>query len=107
MNARDFRCFFSTGGGWGVFSQRVGGRSHEVRLEVRHGEVRLRRLGLRNEAGFRAAALSAAPGPGAGAASAKVRVEGEGLDLDFGSEVVIGEGQSLGLTLAPAVPAKQ
>jgi non-lysosomal glucosylceramidase len=103
VNARDFRCFFSTGGGWGVFSQRVSARSHDVRLEVRHGEVRLRRLGLRNEAGFRVAAVSAA-GPGAAAASATVHVEGEGLDLDFGGEVVIGEGQSLALTLAPARP---
>jgi len=107
VNARDFRCFFSTGSGWGVFSQRVGGQSHDVRLEARHGEVRLHRLGLRNEAGFQAVALSAASGPGAVAASAKVRVEGEGLELDFGSEVVIGEGQSLALTLGPSRPSQK
>jgi uncharacterized protein (DUF608 family) len=37
-----FRCVVMLGGGWGVLSRDEGG----VRLEVRHGEVTLRRFGL-------------------------------------------------------------
>jgi non-lysosomal glucosylceramidase len=106
VNAKDFRCYFTTGGGWGVFSQKVTARAHEVRLEVRHGEVRLRTLGLRNEAGLAAAALTEASGPGVDIRAAKLRAQGEGFLVDLGRDTVIPEGQSLALTIAPSSPAR-
>ena len=64
VNARDFRCFFSAGGGWGTFEQRVSeNRALDARLDVRYGEVRLRRLDLRNEAGWGKAVRGHRDGP--------------------------------------------
>jgi hypothetical protein len=100
VNARDFRCFFTAGEGWGVYRQRLeGDRTQGVGLEVRHGVVRLRHLDLRNEAAWRAATVSAVTGPAVDSAGVSVRAEGDRLDVDLGREVAITEGQTLALTL--------
>jgi uncharacterized protein (DUF608 family) len=101
VNARDFRCFFSTGSGWGSFAQRVDARRHEVRLEVRHGSMTLRTLALRDDAGLgTAAAVVEATGPGVVAKNVRVAREGPTLVAHFGSSLTLAEGQSLQLTLA-------
>jgi hypothetical protein len=100
VNARDFRCFFTAGEGWGVYRQRLeGDRALGVGLEVRHGVVRLRHLALRNEAAWREADVSTSKGSTVAAADASVRVVENRLDVDLGQEVAINEGQSLALTL--------
>ncbi|HEY6548340.1 MAG TPA: GH116 family glycosyl hydrolase, partial [Vicinamibacteria bacterium] len=103
VNARDFRCFFSTGGGWGTFEQRVAeSRAFDARLDVRSGEIRLRRLELRNEAGWKQAVAASVSGPDGRSARASVRLEGETLRIDLGRELAVREGQSLALALRPA-----
>ena len=100
VNARDFRCFFTAGEGWGVYRQRLeGDRALGVGLDVRHGVVRLRHLALRNEAAWRGADVSASKGSTVAAADASVRVVENRLDVDLGQEVAINEGQTLALTL--------
>lgn len=47
INAANFRCFFSTGSGWGSFAQQTGSDSLTASLDVRHGSLQLRSLGLR------------------------------------------------------------
>jgi hypothetical protein len=100
VSARDFRCFFTTGTGWGVFSQRLSERTHDARLDVRYGEVRLRTLDLGSEAPLSKLSVASASGPGVEARRTRAAREGEGLRVDFGRELVIGEGQSLSVSLA-------
>jgi hypothetical protein len=103
VNARDFRCFFSAGSGWGVFRQRLEEkRGLDARLEVRHGELRVRHLSLRNESAWPAVAISSLAAPGVPPGNASVRVEGETLAIDLGQEALVGEGQALALTLRRA-----
>ena len=45
-DAVDFQCFWSTGTGWGQFSQRMGGDGVEVTLSVLSGTLPLRQLEL-------------------------------------------------------------
>jgi hypothetical protein len=106
VQARDFRCFFSTGSGWGSFAQRVDGRAHEVRLEVGHGSVSLRTLAVRDEAGLGGGArVAEAVGPGVVARNLRVARAGETLAVHFGSGLSLAEGQSLRLTLSGSRPA--
>jgi hypothetical protein len=102
VNARDFRCFFTAGEGWGVYRQRLeGDRALGVGLDVRHGVVRVRQLDLRPEKAWPGAGIAALTGAGAALGEASVRAEGETLRVDLGREVAVGEGQTLALTLRP------
>jgi hypothetical protein len=107
VNGRDFRCFFTAGAGWGVFSQRLDKeRALTARLDVSYGEVRLRRLDLRSETAWPGVAVASATGPEVQAAGVAVRADGQTLRVDLGKEVVLAEGQTLVLTLRPqAKPA--
>ena len=98
----DFRCFFSAGAGWGVFSQRIAPREgFTASVATRFGEVRLRHLHLANTPRWPGATLRSATGPaGESITGASVRLEGNVLAIDLGAEVVVGEGQSLSVTLA-------
>jgi uncharacterized protein (DUF608 family) len=100
VSPADFRCFFSTGGGWGVFAQRLEAkRALEARLEVRHGELRLRELDLGNALGWPAAAVASLSGPGVEAGAASIRVEGGTLRVELGREIVVPAGDALSLRL--------
>jgi hypothetical protein len=102
INARDFRCFFTAGSGWGVFRQRLESeRAFEVRLDLHYGELRLRRLELRNEAAWTGAAISSIKGPGLTPDAVTVRADRETLGVDLGQEILLGERQTLALTLRP------
>jgi non-lysosomal glucosylceramidase len=46
VNEADFRCFFSTGTAWGLFTQRRTAEGYTATLEVRHGELTLNALRL-------------------------------------------------------------
>ena len=41
VNAQDFRCFYSTGGSWGVLSQQVAKGMRTARIEVAYGKLEL------------------------------------------------------------------
>jgi uncharacterized protein (DUF608 family) len=102
VNAGDFRGFFTAETGWGVFGQRIDGdRSFDARIEVRHGEVRLRHLDLQNVASWPGAALASATGPSGALSGATVRADAGTLRVDLGEEIRIAEGQTLALTLRP------
>ena len=103
LNERDFRCFFSAGTGWGVFSQKLTPREGFVAgLESRHGEVRLRHVNLANTPGWPRVVLRSAIGPGgATMTGASLQRDGDTLAVDLGAEIVVGEGQSLRMTLGP------
>jgi uncharacterized protein (DUF608 family) len=107
LNERDFRCFFTAGGGWGVFSQRLDKeRGLAARLDVGYGEVRLRRLDLHGEAAWPRVVVASASGPELLPTGVTARAEGQTLRVDLGKEVVLAEGQTLALTLRPqAEPA--
>ena len=46
VNANDFRCFYSTGSGWGTFSQKISGPSLEAEIGADYGSLELRQIGL-------------------------------------------------------------
>jgi uncharacterized protein (DUF608 family) len=46
LNATDFRCFFSTGSGWGTFSQKVARQDAVARIDLAGGALTLKELGL-------------------------------------------------------------
>ena len=46
LDVNPFRCFWSTGNGWGVFEQKKSGKSISAKLEVRHGALTLKRFSL-------------------------------------------------------------
>jgi hypothetical protein len=101
VNARDFRCFFSTGSGWGSFAQRVSARGHEATLDVRHGSLRLDALALRDDASLGGdATVVAVVEPGASAKNVRLEREGTTWVVRFGSGLQLAEGQSLRLTLS-------
>jgi non-lysosomal glucosylceramidase len=103
VNAKDFRCFFTAGDGWGTYSQRVDkANAVEARVDVRHGTVSVRHLRLRNEGAWRGASISRLDGPGVAVGEASVRTDGESLDVDLGRIVVVAEGQALNLALKPS-----
>ena len=47
LNAADFRCFFTTGSGWGTFSQKVARQDAVARIDLAGGALTLTELGLR------------------------------------------------------------
>ncbi len=59
INRRNFRCFFSTGSGWGLFSQTAGPSGLRAALDVRHAQLVLREFRLAPLEGFRPAAVVA------------------------------------------------
>ena len=61
LHQQDFRCIFTTGGAWGVFTQRVGARKAAGTLELRGGTLELARFGFApgsSRAGGAAASLN-------------------------------------------------
>jgi len=101
VSAQDFRCFFSTGTGWGSFRQRVEGkRTFSAALEVRHGKVEIRRLSLKNEPAWAGASVARFEAPGL-TDRPTVRLRGEGLEVDLGRPIALAEGQKLELQLTP------
>ena len=103
VNEGDFRCFFSAGTGWGVFSPAgrgarraswSGSTSATARCACATCAWPTRRDG-------RARPCDPPPArAGAAIAGASVRLDGDVLAIDLGAEVVVAEGQSLGLKLA-------
>jgi hypothetical protein len=87
----DFRCFFSTGTGWGTFRQDAG----SAQLELRHGSLRLSRLQLRppHLSIAREAKVNGHP------LFAQIETREDGTGLTF-ETVVLGPGDILGVEYA-------
>jgi non-lysosomal glucosylceramidase len=100
LNADNFRCFFAAGSGWGAYSQHAQEGSLAVQIELRHGQLPLRYLRLRSEAGA-ALAVTRLIGPGGKRlAGSKLAVKGKDFLLDFGNPVVITAGDSIHVNLS-------
>jgi hypothetical protein len=84
INAEDFRCFFSTGTGWGLFSQSRTGADYAATIEVRGGEVTLSSLRIPADGAIQVAA---------GGARQPVRIT-DGI-VTFAAPVTLASGQSL------------
>ena len=46
VNASDFKCFYSTGSGWGVYRQKLSDKTFVAGIGITWGEVELQRIGL-------------------------------------------------------------
>ncbi|MFQ6133550.1 MAG: GH116 family glycosyl hydrolase, partial [Armatimonadota bacterium] len=93
LSAEDFRCFFTTGSGWGLFSQRQtdGRMLAEIRLD--YGELALRSVRLRAPGGPVQAELEGMT------MAAEREVAGEQVVVSFPRAVTISAGQTLRLCL--------
>lgn len=95
----DFRCFFSTGSGWGVYSQRARGDSLEAEIALERGSLRVRRVTL--------------PAPGKHAkvrvwledaqVGARSRVEGDKVVLELEETARLAQGGRLRVALEGGV----
>lgn len=96
ISADRFRCFFSAGSGWGSFAQESDGAGFGARLELRGGELRLRRLALRTSGGL------ALAGATLGGAAVGATAEQAGADtvLVFDQELELHAGEAIEVRLA-------
>jgi non-lysosomal glucosylceramidase len=99
VNREDFSCFYSTGSGWGVFTQRLTPKRRRAVIDVKYGELELRELGL----DWRDLKASAIEGLRTRLGSGDVEVEPEkteeGLLLRFSEPVKVVPGRPLVVTL--------
>ena len=99
LDRGDFRCFFSTGGGWGVFAQRHTPRRRRAVVDVRYGEMELRQLGL----DWQDLDASTVERVRARIGSVYFEIETEktegGLLVKFGKPVLVRPGRSLVVTV--------
>ena len=96
LSAERFRCFFSTGSGWGSFAQQSESGGFTATLELRGGSLRLQRIGLRPPAP--PTRVSATRGSEALAA----RLEPDDVDVVvvLDQEIALNEGETLEVMLA-------
>jgi hypothetical protein len=88
LSEGDFRCFFSCGTAWGVYSQRWTASKGELRLEVRGGKLELARLGFVPAFAARRKGKGGKAGPTRTARSAEASLAGEDVpaELEVGGE---------------------
>ena len=96
VHADDFRCFFTTGSGWGSYNQQRTANSLACQVTVRRGQVALRWLEIGLPEGVRAEQVTVA-----GREAARVAGIGTAgrLRIDLGGEVVVSGGETLAVTL--------
>lgn len=88
VSEEDFRCFFSTGGGWGTYAQRVRGKGFAAALKLDFGRLALREWTLPPKPAKKAAWRVTLDGKGVPSAF-------EGGVLRFEKEIAVEEGQML------------
>ena len=97
IRSRAFRCFWSTETGWGLFSQKIGEKTHTAEIGVRFGTVELNSLTLRTPAS-EAAQVQASCGGASVPATVKIE-DGEAL-VQLASPVKVAMGDSLRVVLS-------
>lgn len=101
INADNFRCFFSVGSGWGVFSQKSTAKGHQVRLEVLYGRLVLRSLELGSM--VRGKKIKRAVVRLAGKQrTCKMELSDSGTTLSFSDGLTIKQDQTLNIRLEKA-----
>lgn len=96
----DFRAFWSSGSGWGTFSQKLGEGTAEVLLEVLGGAQALRTLRLAGDIVDGEAPRAVAQVADQDAACS-VQRQGEWLDVQFPEGIGVPAGETLRVSLAP------
>ena len=87
----DFRCFFSTGGGWGVFSQRADETGFRAQVHLDYGELTLRTIDLATQATEATVMLEDTP------LGATVGSSAAGIRLDFAEPITLRAGETLAI----------
>ena len=99
LSADDFRCFFASGSGWGLYSQNRKGRLLTSKLECRHGQLVLRQMILGDAAQHSSGAKAALSGPSGHSVACVVKVHVNGIQVDFADDLTIQEGEVATLTV--------
>jgi non-lysosomal glucosylceramidase len=95
LNASDFRCFFTTGSGWGTFHQTISRQEALASIDLAGGSLTLRELGLRPGLPETAAVTATV----SGRTVAVSRSSGGGAT--FAEPVALREGETLQLRIGP------
>jgi hypothetical protein len=107
LRQKNFRCFFSTGSCWGIFSQRAGGKRQRERVEVRYGELGLKEFRFKWAKGGRPKRSSLRVRKGKEKISGTLQRRGEALIVKFETPLTLAAGESLTITVdAGSVPKK-
>ncbi|MEW5978601.1 MAG: GH116 family glycosyl-hydrolase [Acidobacteriota bacterium] len=101
IGGKRFQAFFVAGTGWGVFSQNTQSRTPAAKLEIKHGEVRLKRLTL-GQGMEHLTVASVRHGESTSVSGWKAEsVRQEPLSVEFAKEVVVSADRTLSLLLKP------
>jgi non-lysosomal glucosylceramidase len=95
LNPENFSCFFSTGSGWGIFSQQSRGDALNAWLELRYGNLSLHRLTL----GPTTAPSSVGVTLNGNILPARLEYSSNHPSIVFDQEVVLNEDQTLSVSL--------
>lgn len=91
VSTDDFQTFWSTGTGWGTFTQRVAERMARAELSVLHGKLEVSRLSLAvGDAGGRAKIVQ-----GVNELSGRIESAEDGIAVVLDAPVTIGPGEAL------------
>ena len=93
VNVDDFRCFYSTGSGWGTYAQKASASGISAKIGVTWGELEIHEIRLAAPQGT---TLTKATPAGAGKGfAASVRTDGKYIFVRFSEPVKIDVGQAL------------
>jgi hypothetical protein len=95
ISPEDFGCFFSTGSGWGSFTQQSSGQALAASVELRYGTLSLRQLALRTAVIPAAVTVSLS----GNTLPAHLERSASNTIVVFEQEVMLNEGQTLNLSL--------
>lgn len=96
VNPENFKCFFTAGSAWGVYSQFVSQTTHAGQLQVAYGQLPLRYIELKHELHGAKFSVAKLVGPnGQLLRGCHVKVENGTAQLDVGQEVTIPTGTAL------------
>jgi len=98
LNASDFKCFYSTGSGWGVYSQQTSGSSLSAKIGVTWGELDIHEIRLAVSKG--ATLTKATPGGAGKGFGASVRMDGKNVIISLSEPVKIEAGKALEMELS-------
>jgi uncharacterized protein (DUF608 family) len=100
VNQERFRCFFSTGDGWGTYTQRRTSSRQTHTLEVRRGQVRLRTLELPLPADAAPSRLRVSTGDTPGRQGVRLEIRPGGLArIEFDGEIALAAGSRIAVRL--------
>jgi uncharacterized protein (DUF608 family) len=104
LEARNFRCFFSTGTGWGLYHQTLNNKTMSIRLETLYGSVRFQHLCLECPPGWDKVAIeSSGPDEGVLAIQGGVIAPDGSCNIDLGEELTVSRGKRLSIRIRPAL----